>query len=178
MSSLFCRNSIKRTVAVSGSYGHLVTGESSKTCDTTGGSVKARKQLPLVGKRIRELRKDHDFTQAELAARVGIQQSDLCRMETGEYKVSLETLFKILSVFEMNIAEFFQEPVPAQPGSLAGDVLELFNRLENEDQREVLDFLLFKLKQGDKHLDDKKSGDAAREPMVVGGGAPKRYPSD
>ena len=35
---------------------------------------------------------------------VGIQQSDLCRMETGEYKVSLETLFKILSMFEMNIA--------------------------------------------------------------------------
>ncbi len=44
-----------------------------------------------------------------LASKVGIQQSDLCRMETGDYKVSLEILFKILSVFEMNITEFFHE---------------------------------------------------------------------
>ncbi len=68
-----------------------------------------RKKLPLVGSRIRELRKERSQTQLTLAAKVGIQQSSLCRMETGEYKVSLETLFKILSVFEMNTAEFFHE---------------------------------------------------------------------
>ena len=66
-------------------------------------------QIALVGRRIRELRKDRGLTQAELAGRISIQQSDLCRMESGEYKVSLETLFKILKVFEMRVAEFFHE---------------------------------------------------------------------
>ncbi len=52
-------------------------------------STKFKKQSLLVGSRIRTLRKDRTLTQADLAGRVGIQQSDLCRMENGEYKVSL-----------------------------------------------------------------------------------------
>src|SRR5260370_7230201 len=74
-------------------------------------TAKFKKQSLLVGSRIRALRKDRALTQADLAARIGIQQSDLCRMENGEYKVSLETLFKILSIFEMNIADFFHEEI-------------------------------------------------------------------
>lgn len=64
----------------------------------------------LVGARIRQVRKERSLTQAELAAKIGIQQSDLCRMETGRYKISLETLNKILGVYEMDYAEFFGEP--------------------------------------------------------------------
>jgi transcriptional regulator with XRE-family HTH domain len=128
----------------------------------------------LVGFRIRKLRKERNLTQAALATQVGIQQSDLCRMETGEYKVSLETLFKILSVFEMNIAEFFQEPVPATPGSLEGEVLDLFKRLDVEDQREVLDFLLFKVKQGDQRPGRKSAEDVDEGPMLVGNDGTQR----
>ena len=53
------------------------------------------------------LRQLAEKRQAELALKVGVQQSDLCRMETGEYKVSLEALFRILKIFEMNVGEFF-----------------------------------------------------------------------
>jgi len=58
-----------------------------------------RRQQFLVGYKIRELRKARSLTQAELAGKIGIQQSDLCRMETGEYKVSLDTLFRVLGIF-------------------------------------------------------------------------------
>jgi len=78
---------------------------------------KFKRQSLLVGSRIRSLRKDRALTQADLAHRIGIQQSDLCRMENGEYKVSLETLFKILSIFEMNIADFFNEDAGARCAS-------------------------------------------------------------
>ena len=81
-----------------------------------------RPQITLVGQRIRQLRKDRSLTQAELASRIGIQQSDLCRMETGEYRVSLEALFKVLKIFEMNIAEFFHI---TPTGSLTTDEQEL-----------------------------------------------------
>ena len=102
------------------------------------------RQPLLVGRRIRILRKDRNLTQAELAASVGIQQSDLCRMENGDYKVSLETLFKILSIFQINIAEFFHEENPPSISDKDVDFLREYQKLDQEAQREVWDFMRFK----------------------------------
>src|SRR5262245_41222782 len=102
-----------------------------------------RQQRPLVGKRIRQLRKDRNLTQAELASRVGVQQSDLCRMETGEYKVSLETLFKVLKIFEMNIGEFFHEAPPGQLLPEETELLQSFRNLSPGSQDEVRHFIKF-----------------------------------
>ena len=110
-------------------------------------SIRSRYRQPLlVGDRIRTLRKDRNLTQAELAASIGIQQSDLCRMENGEYKVSLETLFKILSIFQINIAEFFHEDTPPSISEKDVDFLREFQKLDIESQREVWDFIRFKQK--------------------------------
>ena len=104
-----------------------------------------RRQAIFVGEKIRKLRKERDLTQSELAGRIGVQQSDLCRMENGEYKVSLETLFKILGVFGIEIGEFFRsEFAPIPPSEMDRDVLRLFQRLDPAGQEEVLAFLRFK----------------------------------
>lgn len=102
-----------------------------------------RHQLPLVGKRIRQLRKDRQLTQAELAGKVGIQQSDLCRMETGEYKVSLETLFRILKIFEMNVGEFFHEPPAGQLAGGEAELLQSYRNLSPPARDEVRHFIKF-----------------------------------
>lgn len=102
-----------------------------------------RQQLPLVGQRIRELRKDRSLTQSELAAKIGIQQSDLCRMETGEYKVSLETLFKILKIFEMNIAEFFHLSAAADVTPAEQELLSVYRNLPPAAREQVRDFIYF-----------------------------------
>ena len=115
------------------------------------------KQPLLVGDRIRILRKDRNLTQAELATSIGIQQSDLCRMENGEYKVSLETLFKILSIFQINIAEFFHEETPPTISEKDVDFLREFQKLDSESQREVWDFLRFKRTDGE---DGEAEGDS------------------
>ncbi len=107
------------------------------------GRMKVKQPL-LVGDRIRILRKDRNLTQAELASSIGIQQSDLCRMENGEYKVSLETLFKILSIFQINIAEFFHEETPPSISEKDVEFLREFQKLDTESQRQVWDFLRFK----------------------------------
>jgi len=120
-------------------------------------TAKFKKQSLLVGSRIRSLRKDRDLTQADLASRIGIQQSDLCRMENGEYKVSLETLFRILSVFEMNIAEFFHEDLTGAIKDRDTEILRQFHRLGPRSQEEVLDFMMFKLQLEDKLGTGKKS---------------------
>ncbi len=88
------------------------------------------------------------MTQAELASRVGIIQSDLCRMEKGEYKVGLDTLFKVLEIFGMNIGEFFDEPVsPENAAAGEADLLERFRRLSDDARGEVLAYVRFKEQQ-------------------------------
>lgn len=104
-----------------------------------------RRQTIFVGSKIRQLRKERALTQAELAARIGVQQSDLCRMENGEYKVSLDTLFNILKVFGMAIGEFFREESgPEPPMDAEQELLRHFHRLEPAGRDEVLDFVRYK----------------------------------
>ena len=104
-----------------------------------------RRQTIFVGSKIRQLRKEHSLTQSELARRIGVQQSDLCRMENGEYKVSLDTLFNILGVFGMDIGEFFRgELGSAPPEERDQELLRLFRRLDSQTQEEVLDFIRYK----------------------------------
>jgi transcriptional regulator with XRE-family HTH domain len=109
------------------------------------------RQIQLVGRKIRELRKERKLTQVELSARLGIQQSDLSRMEKGEYRVSLDTLFRILAEFKMSIGEFFegvaQETITPRDVKLVQD----FNALAHDAQREVEEFIAFKRRKGESH---------------------------
>ena len=120
---------------------------------------KFKRQSLLVGSRIRSLRKDRALTQADLAHRIGIQQSDLCRMENGEYKVSLETLFKILSIFEMNIADFFNEDAGGSAREREYEFLRLYQKLSPRVQEEVQSFIQFKLQSEDRVRDEKVKKD-------------------
>jgi transcriptional regulator with XRE-family HTH domain len=107
-------------------------------------TIEKIRQVQLVGRKIRQLRKENKLTQVELSSRLGIQQSDLSRMEQGEYRVSLDTLFRILAEFKMSIGEFFegvaQESITPRDVQLVQD----FNSLPRDAQREVEDFIAFK----------------------------------
>ena len=104
-----------------------------------------RRQTIFVGHKIRKMRKERSLTQSSLAQRIGVQQSDLCRMENGEYKVSLDTLFKILGVFGMEIGEFFRDKTkPASPDDREREITRLFHQLDEEGQDEALEYMRFK----------------------------------
>jgi transcriptional regulator with XRE-family HTH domain len=107
------------------------------------------KRTAFVGEKVRRIRKERGLTQSELAQRIHVIQSDLCRMEKGEYKVSLDVLFRILAVFEMNVAEFFNEP-GAGASSQEQELVEAFRDLPYEARVEVLDFVRFKVRQLDR----------------------------
>ena len=102
------------------------------------------RQVQLVGQKIRKLRKEHKLTQTELSARLGIQQSDLSRMEKGEYRVSLDTLFRILAEFQLSMGEFFDELASETFTPRDARVVQDFKALPDEAQREVEDFITFK----------------------------------
>jgi transcriptional regulator with XRE-family HTH domain len=111
------------------------------------------RQIQLVGKKIRQLRKEHKLTQVELSQRLGIQQSDLSRMEQGEYRVSLDTLFRILAEFQMSIGEFFEDVAKESITPRDVQLVQKFNALPDEVQREVEDFIAFKRAQSQRTED-------------------------
>ena len=110
-------------------------------------AVEKIRQVQLVGRKIRELRKEHKLTQVELSARLGIQQSDLSRMEQGEYRVSLDTLFRILAEFKMSMGEFFEGVAKESITPRDVRLVQGFNGLPEDAQREVEDFIAFKAAQ-------------------------------
>jgi transcriptional regulator with XRE-family HTH domain len=119
-------------------------------------TVEKIRQVQLVGRKIRQLRKEHKLTQVELSSRLGIQQSDLSRMEQGEYRVSLDTLFRILAEFQMSISEFFEGMAQESVTPRGVKLVQEFNSLPQEAQREVEDFIAFKRNQSQTRSDDKK----------------------
>jgi transcriptional regulator with XRE-family HTH domain len=112
------------------------------------------RQIQLVGQKIRQLRKEHKLTQVELSQRLGIQQSDLSRMEQGEYRVSLDTLFRILAEFKMSMGEFFEDVTQESVTPRDVQLVQQFNTLPEDAQREVEDFIAFKQSQSKRSSDD------------------------
>ncbi|MFI5197446.1 MAG: helix-turn-helix domain-containing protein [Thermoanaerobaculia bacterium] len=124
-------------------------------------AVPRASQILLVGQKIRQIRKSRHLTQADLASRIGVTQSDLSRMENGEYKVGLDTLFRILQVFELSMSHFFEEPSGENPDAVpvAADVpFEDWAALSDESRREVREFIAFKKMQADKAWSDGGDG--------------------
>lgn len=112
-------------------------------------TVHKLRQVQLVGRKIRQLRKDRKLTQTELSARIGIQQSDLSRMEKGEYRVSLDTLFRLLAEFKLSIGEFFDDVNRESVTPRDAHLIREIKTLDEDSQREVEDFIAFKRAQRD-----------------------------
>jgi transcriptional regulator with XRE-family HTH domain len=115
------------------------------------------RKVNLVGSRIRELRKGRHLTQTELSEKIGVAQSDLSRMEQGEYKVGLDTLFKLLQVFDLKIAEFFGESETAGPEDR--ELVSGYRELSEEARQEVRDFVRFKTLQEQARLQTEDPGE-------------------
>lgn len=114
-------------------------------------------QLELVGRKIRQLRRQRKLTQVELAEKIGIHQSDLSRMEQGEYKVGLDTLLKILQTFDLSIGEFFDERPKER------SVYDRYRTLSPTAQKEVDSFIEFKRAQESDDEEEWDSTEGERE---------------
>ena len=58
--------------------------------------------------RIRVLRAEHEWSQAEVADRLGIARQTINALETGKYAPSLPLAFKISKLFEKPVEEIFE----------------------------------------------------------------------
>ncbi|MBY6308212.1 helix-turn-helix transcriptional regulator [Alcaligenes faecalis] len=60
--------------------------------------------------RLRVLRAEANWTQADLAERLGVSRQAVNALETGKHAPSLDLAFKISVVFGQTVEEIFENP--------------------------------------------------------------------
>lgn len=63
-------------------------------------------QVPMKN-RLKVLRAEYDWSQADLAAKLGVSRQTVNAIETGKYDPSLDLAFRVASLFEQRIEEIF-----------------------------------------------------------------------
>jgi putative transcriptional regulator len=70
-----------------------------------------------VQNRLRVLRAEREWSQAELAERLGVSRQTVNAVETGKYDPSLPLAFRMARLFDLAIEEVFQWDGEAEKGS-------------------------------------------------------------
>jgi len=63
----------------------------------------------LVKNRLKVLRAERDWSQGDLAERLGVSRQSVNALETGKYDPSLPLAFRIARLFGLQIEEIFQD---------------------------------------------------------------------
>lgn len=63
--------------------------------------------------RIRFLRAERNWTQADLATRIGVSRNSVIAIESGKYDPSLPLAFRIADVFGRRIEDIFEREASA-----------------------------------------------------------------
>ncbi|MGQ3017471.1 helix-turn-helix transcriptional regulator [Phenylobacterium sp.] len=66
--------------------------------------------------RLKILRAERDWSQGELAQRLGVSRQSVNAIETGKYDPSLPLAFRIARVFDLSIEAIFEDEAAAQGG--------------------------------------------------------------
>ena len=61
--------------------------------------------------RLKVLRAERDWSQADLAEKLGVSRQSVNAIETGKYDPSLPLAFRIARVFALPIERIFDDPV-------------------------------------------------------------------
>lgn len=78
-----------------------------------------------VGLRIKELREQANLRQSQVAAYLGIDQSYLSKIESGERPISVEQLEKLAKLYGCNVEAFENLAVKIKPIKIALRAIEI-----------------------------------------------------
>jgi putative transcriptional regulator len=73
------------------------------------GGLVAEAAVMDMKNRLKVLRAERDWSQADLASRLDVSRQTVNALETGKYDPSLPLAFKIARLFEMPIESIFQD---------------------------------------------------------------------
>ncbi len=98
-----------------------------------------------IGQKIRKLRRERDWTQAELGERAGINYRNITRYESGKLRPGLKVLRKLAAALEVPLDDFMEAQEQAAPAGLRDpELLQHFRDVEQmpEEDRAAIKRLL------------------------------------
>lgn len=104
----------------------MVSRHSPEARQTAVSDRSDRQDRPvqLVGRQVRRLRKERRLSLEDLAATAGIQPGDLLRLEKGEYRASLDVLFRILGALEVGGEAFLAAAAKETPSDTCSNDIQ------------------------------------------------------
>lgn len=94
--------------------------------------------LVLLGNRIRQLRKNVKYTQADLADKAGLSTNFIALLEKGKRSASVDTLYRISKVLKVELKELFDFPEKKTKAHVATDELVKFLKRKSADDIDVV----------------------------------------
>jgi transcriptional regulator with XRE-family HTH domain len=107
--------------------------------------------------KIKELRKEKGWTQAELAERLDMHPVNLNKLEQGKNMPSADSLIRLSDIFNVSIDYLLSDEVQKKESTILKDkeLLESFTKVERMDDKakeivkELLDSFIIKQQVGD-----------------------------
>lgn len=89
----------------------------------------------ILGSRIKELRSAKNFTQEQIADKIGISRQKYARIESGVNSITLDILSKVAKVLEVSVGDITRvlDETPAiayRAGEESGSSKEIFDMLD------------------------------------------------
>ena len=100
--------------------------------------------MPL-GDRIRSMRKEHDWSQGDLAAKIGADAGQISRYENGKITPSADAVVKIAAALDVSCDYLLVDTAPRRafnaPEDALGDNLAALTELSDDDRAALLNHL-------------------------------------
>jgi transcriptional regulator with XRE-family HTH domain len=102
----------------------------------TASEATMQKMRIELGRRIRELRKAHGWSQEELGERADLHPTYVGGIERGERNVAFDNLCKLAGAFNLSLSQFFDFP---KTGQGKRDLLraKLFGSMRNQSEADL-----------------------------------------
>lgn len=95
----------------------------------------------LLGKRIKELRKQRGYTQDFLAEKLKIEPRQLSKLETGKHYPSFETIIALLETFNITFEELISYEHLQTPENIREIMLKSIQELPNDKLKDTYKLL-------------------------------------
>jgi transcriptional regulator with XRE-family HTH domain len=108
-----------------------------------------------MGDRIKAIRRSNNMNQNEFAKLIGVSQGTLSELEQGKYNPSIEVLINLKKKLNVDLDWFLldnqlgisSEIFNIHISDMEMQLLSLFRKIKIEDQKEILEFVEFKLQK-------------------------------
>lgn len=100
----------------------------------------------IIGNRIKQLRKEHGWSQEELAHCANINRTYIGELERGEKNATIDSLAKVVNALETTFEELFryiQPPSENKDNNILPVLINRLNALSFEEQKAMLDLFGF-----------------------------------